>query len=192
MSQTILLDTSHPKRKTAERFIRAVYDSRYGARLDTFPSRLIARFEADGTIDCAAGIRTEHDGFFSEAYLDAPVEEVLSISSGQIVRRSEIFEVSTLASQSPRATTGFIEAIGWFGETNGFVWSFFTLTHRLHRLVERLGLPLIHLGDADHRRIADRQRWGTYYGSAPKVFATTSPRVALARHDTGLVYARAV
>jgi hypothetical protein len=192
MVRTTLLEIGHPSRKTAELFIKDVYDLRYGAKLDTFPSRLMAHFEADGAISCAAGVRTEHDGFFSEAYLDAPIEEVLSITSGETIRRSQIFEVSTLASRAPRATTAFIDSIGRFGETNGFMWSFFTLTRRLHWLVERLGYPLIHLADADHRRISGHERWGTYYAFEPKVFAITSPRVALVRQNVGAPYAPAV
>jgi len=192
MGKATLLEISNPKRKTAELFIKDVYDARYGAKLDTFPSRIMAQFEADGAISCAAGVRTEHDGFFSEAYLDAPVEEVLSIAFGETIRRSQIFEVSTLASRAPRATTGFIESIGRFGESNGFMWSFFTLTRRLHRLVERLGCPLIHLADADRRRVSDHQRWGTYYAFEPKVFAITSPRVTRVRQSVGRPYAPAV
>ena len=192
MGKTTMLDIGSSKRKAAELFIKDVYDLRYGAKLDTFPSRIMAHFEADGAISCAAGVRTEHDGFFSEAYLDSPVEEVLSISSGETIRRSQIFEVSTLASRAPRATTGFIESIGRFGEANGCMWSFFTLTRRLHWLVQRLGYPLIHLADADHRRISDHQRWGTYYAFEPKVFAIKSPRVALVRQSVGNSYASAV
>ncbi len=194
MLKTTVIDVDDPLRASAERFIREIYASRYGARLDVFPSRLLTIVDARDEILCAAGLRFQADQFFSERYLDVPIEDALGARSHRTVSRSEIFEVTTLASRAPRSTASFIESIGVFGESNGFAWSFFTLTRRLHRLVERLGHPLIHLADADYRRIPDHERWGTYYASEPKVFAVARPGLALDckdRQDTGL-YAEAV
>src|SRR6202043_4144305 len=117
------------------------------------------------------------DGFFSERYLDIPIEDAVSAISARTVDRSAIFEVTTLASRAPLATAQFIAEIGNFGERAGFEWSFFTLTHRLHLMVRRLGIALTYLGEADRRRIADSERWGTYYASEPKVYAVASRRL---------------
>jgi hypothetical protein len=195
MCDTIVIREGDALRDVAEAFIRTVYADEYGAELQAFPSRIFALRDDSGEIVCAAGVRLQHDGFFSEHYLDFPIEQALGAASTRAISRSEIFEVTTFASRAPRATAGFIESVGNFGMTNGFVWSFFTLTRRLHRLVERLGHPLTHLADADYRRIPDHERWGTYYASEPKVFAIASPRLALDRGDsqaTGLLYADAV
>jgi hypothetical protein len=177
MCETIVRETD-PLRGVAETFIRNVYAAEYGALLQTFPSRIFALLNEREEIVCAAGVRLQADGFFSERYLDWPIEQALGVASKRAIARSEIFEVTTFASRAPRATTAFIESIGRFGEANGFLWSFFTLTRRLHRLVERLGHPLTHLADADRRRIPEHERWGTYYDSEPKVFAIASPRIA--------------
>jgi hypothetical protein len=179
--ETIVIREGDGLRYVAETFIRDVYAAEYGAELRTFPSRILALLNERGEIVCAAGVRLENDGFFSERYLDSPIEQALGGASRRRISRDEIFEVTTFASRAPRATMGFIQSVGDFGVTNGFVWSFFTLTRRLHRLVERLGHPLTHLADADYRRIPDHERWGTYYTSEPKVFAIASPRLALAR-----------
>ena len=182
-------------RDVAETFIRNVYADEYGAQLQTFPSRIFALLNEDDEIVCAAGMRLQDDGFFSERYLDSPIEIVLGTASKRAIARDEIFEVTTLASRAPRSTAGFIESVGRFGLANGFVWSFFTLTRRLHRLVERLGHPLMHLADADYRRIPDYERWGTYYASEPKVFGIAHPRLALHSKDrqgTGSLHAEAV
>jgi hypothetical protein len=182
-------------RDVAETFIRNVYAAQYGAQLLTFPSRILALLNAHGEIVCAAGVRLQDDGFFSEHYLDSPIEQALGVASNRTIARGDIFEVTTLASREPRVTARFIQAIGGFGERNGFVWSFFTLTRRLHLLVERLGHSLTHLADADYRRIPDHERWGTYYASEPKVFAVASHRLVLDRNDhqgTGSHYAEAV
>jgi hypothetical protein len=195
MCDTIVIREGDALRNVAEAFIRTVYAGEFGAVLQAFPSRIFALRNECDEIVCAAGVRLEDDGFFSERYLDLPIEQALGAASKREISRSEIFEVTTFASRAPRATAGFIESVGNFGLTNGFVWSFFTLTRRLHRLVERLGHPLTHLADADHRRIVDHERWGTYYASEPKVFAIPSPCVAHDRGDsqaTGSLYADAV
>lgn len=195
MRETIIVRDGDALRDVAETFIRNVYAAEYGAELQTFPSRIFALLNDSDEIACAAGMRVQDDGFFSERYLDLPIEQALGAASSRTISRGEIFEVTTFASRAPRATIGFIEAIGSFGEKNGFVWSFFTLTRRLHRLVERLGQPLTHLADADYRRIPDHEQWGTYYASEPKVFAIASPRLALDcpdRQRTGSHYAEAI
>jgi len=183
MCGTIVIREGDALRYGAEAFIRNVYFVQYGAQLQTFPSRIVALVDDSDEIVCAAGVRLEDDGFFSERYLDSSVEQALGAASKRTIARAEIFEVTTFASRAPRATAGFIESVGNFGETNGFVWSFFTLTRRLHRLVERLGHPLTYLADADYRRIQEHERWGTYYASEPKVFAIASPRLALDGRD---------
>ena len=195
MYETIVIREDDALRDQSETFIRNVYAAEYGALLQTFPSRIFTLLNDRGTIVCAAGFRSQGDGFFSERYLDSPIEQTLGAVSKRTIARSEIFEVTTFASRMPRATVGFIEAIRGFGEANGFLWSFFTLTRRLRRLVERLGHPLTHLADADYRRISEHERWGTYYASEPKVFAIASPRLAINldnNQGTGSRYAEPV
>jgi hypothetical protein len=195
MYETIVIREDDALRDQSETFIRNVYAAEYGALLQTFPSRIFTLLNDRGEIVCAAGLRSQGDGFFSERYLDSPIEQTLGAVSKRTIARSEIFEVTTFASRMPRATVGFIEAIRGFGEANGFLWSFFTLTRRLQRLVERLGHPLTHLADADYRRISDHERWGTYYASEPKVFAIASPRLAINLDNsqgTGSLYAETV
>jgi hypothetical protein len=71
--------------------------------------------------------------------------------------------------------------IDW-GASSGFEWSFFTLTRRLSVLLDRLGLELVLLGDADAARVEDPQSWGTYYRQNPRVYAVSrdSPGASLA------------
>jgi hypothetical protein len=195
MYKTIVLREGDTLRDHSEAFIRNVYAAEYGATIQTFPSRIVVLVNARSEIACAAGFRSQGDGFFSERYLDSPIEQALRVVSQRTIARSEIFEVTTFASRAPRATPAFIESIGRFGQANGFLWSFFTLTRRLHRLVERLGHPLTYLADADYRRISEHERWGTYYASEPKVFAIASPRLAInldISQGTGSLYAEPV
>jgi hypothetical protein len=179
MRTTALLTNDDPRRPSAEAFIKNTYSARYGARLETFPSRIIALLDHRDDILCAAGLRFLDDGFFSERYLDTPIEDVVSAISARAVNRGAIFEVTTLASRAPLATAEFIAAIGKFGEKAGFEWSFFTLTRRVHLMVSRLGIAPTLLGEADSRRIADSERWGTYYACQPKVYAVASRRLKM-------------
>jgi hypothetical protein len=195
MCETLVIREGDVLRSTVETFIRNVYATEYGAQLQTFPSRLFALMNERAEIICAAGVRFQEDGFFSELYLDSPIEQALGMASKRTITRGEIFEVTTFTSRAPRATMQFIKSLEMFGELNGFAWSFFTLTQRLHRLVERLGHPLTHLADADYRRIPGHQRWGTYYASQPKVFAIASPRLRLDGNDaqgSGSLHAKSV
>jgi len=177
MRKTALLTNDDALRRRAERLISETYAARFGARLETFPVRIIALLDNRDEPLCAAGLRLVDDGFFSERYLDAPVEEVVTKISTRPVKRSAIFEVTTLASRAPLATAEFISEIGTFGEEAGFEWSFFTLTRRLHFMVCRLGIAPTFLAEADRRRIADSERWGTYYACEPKVYAVASRRL---------------
>jgi hypothetical protein len=177
MRTTAILTKNDARRRSAEEFIKNTYAARYGARLEAFPSRIIAILDHRDDILCAAGLRFLDDGFFSECYLDAPIEDVVSAISARTVNRSAIFEVTTLASRAPLVTAEFIAEIGIFGEKAGFEWTFFTLTRRLHLMVGRLGIAPIFLGEADRQRVVDSERWGTYYACQPKVYAAASRRL---------------
>ena len=168
---TLVIPQHHRLRAKAERFIREVYEEEYGARLCAFPRRLLVKIDLQGEILCAAGLRTSAEGFFSERYLDTAIETALARFQGQPVARERIFETSTFASRSPRAVPLFIGQIIDWGENSGFEWSFFTITRRLSTLLDRLGLDLAPLGQADPARIENADSWGSYYEQEPQVFA---------------------
>lgn len=178
MPKTAIVTRTDPGRFEIEAFIKKVYSLRYNASVDDFPARLIAFRGDDDELLCAAGLRTAEDGFFSEHYLDAPIEKILGDLSSQAVARDEIVEVSTLVSLAPNEVSQFIADMISFGKANGFSWSFFTATARLRRIVEKLGLCPIYLADADRERIVNFERWGNYYAEKPRVFAITSPPLA--------------
>src|ERR1700730_7582981 len=114
MRKTALLTNDDALRRRAERLISETYAARFGARLETFPFRIIALLDNRDEPLCAAGLRLVDDGFFSECYLDAPIEDAISAMSTRAVNRSAIFEVTTLASRVPSATAEFIAQIGAF------------------------------------------------------------------------------
>ncbi len=161
----------HPHRAAVTAFVRSTYRGRYGARLPELPAMLCAHFDLQGLANCAAALRSSKDGFFSETYLSAPVEQVLTQQTGLEVERRDVVEVSSLVSRDPRACLPFITALIRHGASLGFGWTFFTATEHLSRLLQRLGLPLIDLGAAAMERVSDPRAWGSYYATKPRVFA---------------------
>ncbi len=169
--RVVLVSPSHALRAQAESCIREVYARMFQARNLIFPSTLMALLDGAGRPLCAAGLRTAADGFFSEIYLDAPIDRLLSERSGKAIGRQAILEVTTLASRSVEASPAFVRRLALFGRCAGFKWSFFTATARLQRLLSRLGMPLVELSPADPRRLSGAEQWGSYYAHSPHVCA---------------------
>lgn len=109
--------------------------------------------------------------FFSESYLERPIEKALERVHGKSVRRERVFEVTTFTSRSPHSVPGFIGQIVERGEDAGFERAFFTLTRKLSLLLYRIGLELTPLGAADSARIENPASWGGYYEATPKFYA---------------------
>ena len=179
-----LVSKSHPLRGDAETCIQNVYERVFGVRDLVLPNNLIAWLDRDGALSCAAGLRVADDGFFSEIYLDAPIEQVLSVLSGRTVAREAIFEVTTLASRSSDVSPAFMRQIGVMGKKAGFEWLFFTATSRLRRLLIRLGVATLELAPAQARKVARPEQWGSYYAHDPCVCAINDRAV----DENGVAY----
>ncbi len=171
MIRAAIIPHDHDLRPAAEQLIAEVYALHYAARVTTFPATLIAMMSDRRALLCAAGLRFATDGFFSECYLDAPVDEVLTGLRSSPVRRELVFEVTSLASRAPHMVGSFLRKIIDCGEAAGFEWAFFTATAPLKALLERIGLPLMPLATADRARVANPESWGTYYQLSPSVYA---------------------
>lgn len=177
----LLVNKYDARRAPVESFIKARYAAEHSARIETFPARLLCQFDPHGKIICAAGVRASSDGFFSEAYLDLPIEQMLSTASNNSILRSEIFEVSCFVSRAPHRTARFISDIVDFGFEHGYTWAFFTVTRRLTLLLNRVGLTPVFLAHADPNRIADAIRWGDYYLREPQVLAVSGDAIRALR-----------
>lgn len=179
--KTVLVTAQHFLRRQTELCISEIYRREYGASISEFPPTLIAAFDRQNMPLCAAGLRFASTGFFSESYLAQPIEKTLTEWTGRNIERDRIFEVTTLASQSARASLPFLRQIIAFGETHGFDWAFFTATERLRALLRHMGLPLAVLAPAEPSRIEHPDRWGDYYLCGPRVCAVDGSRLGSAR-----------
>lgn len=150
-----------------ETHFRKIYD----ARISLPPVELAVIVSDDGRILGAAGVRDHAQGFFSQVYLDKPVDRVLSGLTGRPVAADEIFEVVSMACPQSRATLPLIEAITEEGRRRGKGWGLFTATGPLMRLLTRTGVPLVALSPARPERLAHADQWGSYYATSPWVCA---------------------
>jgi hypothetical protein len=158
-------------RARVEDEIRTTYWERFQARLTRLPRTLVASVSTSGIIECAAGVRfSEHD-FFSECYLDLPVEIALQHRFGLPVQRSRIIEVCNLAGRKPGRSQSFIASFIEFAESDEFDWVIFTATKSLRALLERGGLRMTQLARAERFRVANPSDWGNYYEHDPRVMA---------------------
>jgi len=189
--QTILVTPHHILRRQTEICITDVYERIHGAHIDAFPHTLIAAVDRLELPVCAAGLRFADCGFFSESYLEDPIEQTLSRRTGRRIERERIFEVTTLASRNAGAVSPFVGEIVEFGEASRFEWAFFTATERLRALLRHMGLPLEVLGRAEPSRIPHFERWGNYYSCAPRVCAIDARRLESGRPEAEIRYAHA-
>jgi hypothetical protein len=161
----------HPLRPAATRLIRAIYALNYSARITNFPKTIIGLIDRRGKVHAAAGLRDASEPFFSEHYLESPVETVIGSVTKARVGRETIAEVSSLASRTPAISVRFMTGLVLYGEELGYDWAFFTATSRLEKLLRRMRLPLITLGTASASRVPNPEIWGSYYETDPRVLA---------------------
>ncbi|MGO9173646.1 MAG: thermostable hemolysin [Rhodomicrobium sp.] len=165
------LTTEHPLMPAAYRLIRAVYSLSYDAHVTSVPRTVIALVDRQDKIHAAAGFRDSSEPYFSEYYLDAPVDAVIGRVTRTRIDRDKIVEVSSLASRTPAISVRFTRELVLYGEELGYDWAFFTATSRLEKLLRRMRLPLISLGAASASRVPTPEIWGTYYETDPRVLA---------------------
>src|SRR5688500_8329486 len=82
-----------PRREELERFVRAVFAARHGARVCSFMPTLLAMRNDAGAVCSVAGFRSAAgQELFLERYFDEPIERVLAAVAGKQVSRSQIAE----------------------------------------------------------------------------------------------------
>lgn len=181
----VLADRFHPLRRRMEDTVRSVFLAEYGAHVSRFPDRLIASMDDDDTPRAVAGLHFSETGLFSEAYLDGPVESVLTRALNRHVERNRIVEFSNLAAPRPGATIPLIrEAIG-FCRATGANAAIFTATARLRALLQRNRLVTVDLGPARPERLRTAATWGSYYLHDPRVLAATADALPPSLHSAG-------
>jgi hypothetical protein len=109
-------------RAQVERLIRTIFWERFTAQPGLLPQTLVADVCGAGTVECAAGIRYSNHGFFSEWYLNQPVEVALRFRTGQIADRTRVVEVCNLVARRPGSSLPFVRSIIEFAEAADVDW----------------------------------------------------------------------
>ncbi|RVU33898.1 hypothetical protein EOI86_22465 [Hwanghaeella grinnelliae] len=162
------------RRRTAvETMIRSVYRDRYQAMIADFPPCLAALFNADNVPLCAAGLRDDDSGFFSEVYLDQSVEASIARLAREPVARTSILEVTTLAASHPGHALKLVDHIVADGEQRGMKWGLFTATRPLRIGLRRSGAGVLEIALAEQHRVENAEQWGSYYETNPIVCAVS-------------------
>jgi Thermostable hemolysin len=118
---------THRLRPAVEATIRLAYQRAHGARLASFPSWLVANTDETGVIGAAA-LRFADDGFFSERYLDQPIEQLIARSAGTDADRAQLVEVGNLAAGRSGEIRVLVDGIIGLLYGQGMRWAFFTAT----------------------------------------------------------------
>lgn len=155
----------------AAAMIEAHFLQAHGAEITVPDMRLAIARSGNGAILGAAGMRDAARGFFSQVYLEDPVDQLLTHLSGSPVLPQEVIEVTSMACPHPAAALPLIEAVTAEGRRTGKYWGIFTATGPLMRLLRRTGVPLLPLAPARPHRLPDAARWGRYYQTDPWVRA---------------------
>jgi len=166
-----VIDRRDPLRADVESYVRRVFAKQYAAIIREFPERLVAVVGPGYAPLCAAGIRTTEDGFFSELYLNSPVESVLGQLCRAPVQRSQIIEVTSLASERPGHAFILLDYITQLGRADGRTWGVFTATEKMRRCLGRAGFAITALETAKAEAVPNREDWGRYYEANPVVCA---------------------
>jgi len=169
--------------------IEKVYDSQYGAVIPAHADEMILVANQEGKIIAATGLREATDDFFSQVYLNTPVEAAISKSLKRPVKRTEILEVVTLATATPVAILPLFAAVVAEGQARGKTYCMFTATSRLRQIFRKLKMELLELAPADPARLDNAGDWGRYYATNPVVCAISAE--CCSRYHIGFMRAAA-
>ena len=158
-------------RSVVEDAIQKLYWKRYEALLPSFARTIVAELGQSGSVECAAGVRFGNEAFFSECYLDRPIEQFLQDHLGRRVHRDKIVEVSHLAAPSSGRSLPFVQNLIELLRTRDAEWAIFTATRPLRSLLRRNRLAMIELGCADRSRVPNSESWGHYFKHDPRIMA---------------------
>lgn len=156
----------------SRQFVSRIFRERL--RADVKPSYLTWQSinAPDGHPLAVLGLRSAaHGPLFLEAYLDAPIEAVLSERFGMAVDRSEVVEIGCLAAMPSAALVRL-----WHRSASQLSAQYSvavaTLTEPLRSAFNRVGLPFEEIAPAQrHQAPRNGERWGDYYDLNPIVCA---------------------
>lgn len=180
-----------PDRKKTEAFIKSVFSNAYQANISVHYPYLISVSNQEGEILAAAGFRYAHkEPLFLEQYTAMPIEQVLTDSYGQEIKRREIAEIGSLASIGSGASVFLFAALASYLDFKQVQYAVITGTRDLRRHLKMLGLQPQKICEASQQQLlATTDDWGSYYNTKPYVLVgSVRDGVASLQRTLGSVY----
>ncbi|MFR9776105.1 thermostable hemolysin [Micromonospora sp. MS34] len=181
-----------PQWDAAAAFVRTGYAENYGALIEPVPDCFVlaARHHPDRPeeiLACGGMTFNSSRGFFSERYLDHPLEEALQRVAGTPVSRDDVVEVGSFVAVggSGAELIRLLPLLAW---CQGMRFALCTATGPLAAALPQFGVPFLSLGRARPTWMTpgERRRWGTYYDHAPTTGLVPLDRIGdLMRACTG-------
>jgi hypothetical protein len=165
-----LHDQASPKRDELQQYVYDCFRRAYAADIAEFAPLLLELRCAERTSG-VVGIRAAgQHSLFSEQYLDAPIERVVSDFTGQSVQRSQILEIASLAALRPGACQLINIMLVASAHAAGFRYGCFASTSQLQRILQKQHFSVATLAAAEPECLGDdAARWGSYYETEPRV-----------------------
>lgn len=161
-------------RAEVERFIGDVFRRAYGAKIRRFKPCLMSLRDRDNKLVAACGFISAAAGpLFLEAYLDQPIEKVISAHTGLPVRRDDIVGVGNFSVTEPGTARYLITAIVDRLHATSKQWAVFTAVPVVRNAFIKMGLNPVILGEPDKNRLSaeEQAEWGSYYAQKPQIMA---------------------
>lgn len=187
-------------RDQVEAYIANQFETVYDAKISSFMPFLIT-MNCLNEVSATAGMRPAGSApLFLEQYLAQPVEQSIAALSGNpdqrkntaertiTVERKNIIEIGNLAAtRRGSSQLLFLILTGLLHHTQ-FEWIVFTGNNQVARSLQRLGVELHNLGDADPEQLTvnSKSDWGSYYQGNPHVFSANIPQGKLAMDNSKL------
>jgi hypothetical protein len=154
-------------------FARRRFLSRYRAEISDDSQTLIGAFDGTGKLMAVFGLRDERSGLFSQHYLAESLHEALARHFRSDIRPRDLVEVTHLCADGPGFLRQLVALLPGVLTQRGYRYLVCTATECLARFFARQGLPSVTLGTATAEALplAERERWGAYYASRPRVLA---------------------
>jgi hypothetical protein len=163
--------------------VRRQYHKQFGADVDPSPDAFItyqtpqarprrgapAGAGAGNILACIGLTRPSAQPFFSELYLDDPIESIVERIEGTDCPRDDVAEFGSLASRSANAGFELVRHLPVVAWCQGSRYVLLTVTATVASYLERVGIHFQPVVAADPARLGagNAERWGTYYDNEP-------------------------
>lgn len=154
--------------------VQKLITSRYAAAHGALPTFDYPHFCVIGSTPsapaAALGFRFANQGpLFLEAYLDQPVDHLLSDRFERPIGRGDIVEIGAHASETSRATVALWARTAQHLDGKA-EFAVAVMTAPLRAMFDRLGIAISELATADPARLpCGGRNWGHYYANSPMV-----------------------